>query len=162
MAHGLAQASDELNVLLREKEVQERKSKSLMLLVTDIQRQVDDFYSSGPAEEDELALVGENRILRELLVKLAERAKEDQKMVSFLRQAAASGGKAQEYSIKYIDFCIAASIWRDRPNCSPNCALKSLHFPTLISNVRESGDNYKDRLPGCKERKASSASNPKE
>jgi hypothetical protein len=57
---------------------------------------VDDFYSSGPGEEDEEALVGENKILRELLVKVAERAKEDQKMVSFLRQAAASGAKAHE------------------------------------------------------------------
>ena len=57
---------------------------------------MDDFYSSGPGEEDEEALVGENKILRELLVKVAERAKEDQKMVSFLRQAAASGAKAHE------------------------------------------------------------------
>jgi hypothetical protein len=34
--------------------------------------------------------------LRELLVKVAERAKEDQKIVSFLRQGAASGAKAHE------------------------------------------------------------------
>jgi len=40
--------------------------------------------------------VAENKMLRELLVKLAERAKEDQKMVSFLRQAEASGAKAHE------------------------------------------------------------------
>jgi hypothetical protein len=66
------------------------------LLVSDIQRQVDDFYSSGPGAEDEEALVAENKMLRELLVKLAERAKEDQKMVSFLRQAEASGAKAHE------------------------------------------------------------------
>ena len=46
-------------------------------------------------------LVGENKLLRELLVKLAERAKEDQKMLSFLRQAAASGGRAQEYELEY-------------------------------------------------------------
>jgi hypothetical protein len=116
IASGVGQASDELNTLLREKEVQERKSKSLMLLVTDIQRQVDDFYSSGPAQEDEQALVGENKILRELLVKLAERAQENQKMVSFLRQAAASGAKAQEYSAKHLDSCTAASTWRARPN----------------------------------------------
>lgn len=92
----MAQASDELNTILREKEVQERKSRSLMLLVSDIQRQVDDFYSAGPAEDDEEILVGENKVLRELLVKQAERAKEDQKIVSFLRQASASGPKAQE------------------------------------------------------------------
>jgi hypothetical protein len=96
IANNVAQASDELNILLREKEVQERKSKSLMLLVSDIQRQVDEFYSIGPAEDDDEQLAGENKILRELLVKLAERAKEDQKILSFLRQASASGPKAQE------------------------------------------------------------------
>ncbi len=40
--------------------------------------------------------MGETKILRELLVKLAERAKEDQKMLSFLRQASASAPKTQE------------------------------------------------------------------
>lgn len=45
--------------------------------------------------------MGENKLLRELLVKLAERAKEDQKMLSFLRQASASGGRAQEYEVEY-------------------------------------------------------------
>jgi hypothetical protein len=58
IAHSLAQASDELNTLLKEKEVQDRKSKSLILLVSDIQRQVDDFYSTGIIEEDEEALTG--------------------------------------------------------------------------------------------------------
>lgn len=69
-------------------------------------------------------LIGENRMLRELLVKTAERAQEDQKIVSFLRQAAASGPKAQEYIKNKQDFCIAANIWKHRRNYSLNYALK--------------------------------------
>jgi len=52
-AHELAQYSDELNVLLREKELQERKSKSLILLVTDIKRQVDDCFMENYEHADD-------------------------------------------------------------------------------------------------------------
>lgn len=90
-----------------------------MLLVSDLQRQIDDFYSLGPADEDEEMLVGENKLLRELLVKLAERAKEDQKMLSFLRQAAASGGRAQEYELEYNKIFAKEQVPRgtDRTSC---------------------------------------------
>lgn len=37
----IALLSDEVNILSREKDLQERKSKSLILLVTDLQRQYD-------------------------------------------------------------------------------------------------------------------------
>lgn len=39
---------------------------------------------------------GEERMLREMLVKIAEKVKEDQKLLSFLRQAAVSGSKSVE------------------------------------------------------------------
>jgi hypothetical protein len=57
LSGGVAQASDQLNVLLREREVQERKGKSLVLLVTDIQRQIDHFFSSVPNDDQEETLV---------------------------------------------------------------------------------------------------------
>jgi hypothetical protein len=79
-------------------------------LVTDIQRQLDHFFSSTPSDEQEETLVAENRLLRELLVKVAERAQEDQKLVSFLRQAAASGAKAQEYFLFHVVSSTAANI----------------------------------------------------
>jgi hypothetical protein len=58
LTQSFAQASDELNILSKEKEVQDRKSKSLILLVSDIQRQVDDYYSTGIIEENEETLTG--------------------------------------------------------------------------------------------------------
>ena len=44
--------SDRLNVLLNEKEVQDRKSRSLVLLVSDIQRQLDDTFMEVVTEEE--------------------------------------------------------------------------------------------------------------
>ena len=44
--------SDRFNVLMREKEVQERKSRSLVLLVTDIQRQLDDTFMEVDVKEE--------------------------------------------------------------------------------------------------------------
>ena len=43
--------SDRMNVLLKEKEVQDRKSRSLILLVTDIQRQLDDTFMDTGVED---------------------------------------------------------------------------------------------------------------
>lgn len=40
-----------MNVLLKEKEVQDRKSRSLVLLVTDIQRQLDDTFMETGVED---------------------------------------------------------------------------------------------------------------
>lgn len=67
-----------------------------MLLVNDIQRQIDDLHGGIQAEDiEEEIMLGEAKLLREMLIKAAERANENQKMLSFLRQAAASGPKAQ-------------------------------------------------------------------
>lgn len=89
--------SDELNVILRERELQERKSRSLVLLVTDIQRQLDDvFMQDYDRNDEELQIEGENKMLRELLVKVTEKIKEDQKLLSFLRQASVNGSKSTE------------------------------------------------------------------
>ena len=43
--------SERMNVLLKEKEVQDRKSRSLILLVTDIQRQLDDTFMDTGVED---------------------------------------------------------------------------------------------------------------
>ena len=43
--------SDRMNVLLKEKEVQDKKSRSLILLVTDIQRQLDDTFMDTGVED---------------------------------------------------------------------------------------------------------------
>jgi chromosome segregation ATPase len=158
LAGGVASASEELGALLREREVQERKGKSLVLLVSDIQRQLDDFYSSGPAADDEESLAGENRMLRGLLVKLAERAKEEQKLLSFLRQASASGGKAQEYVLSHVDSYSEASTWRDRQNYSANYDHKSPPSPTPTSSAPGSGANWNGKASDSNARKASYAS----
>ena len=81
---------------MREKEVQDRKSRSLVLLVTDIQRQLDDTFMNVDVKEEPEKAEGQSRALRELLVKVSELVKEDQKLLSFLRQAAASGPKTLE------------------------------------------------------------------
>jgi hypothetical protein len=84
-------------VILRERELQERKSRSLVLLVTDIQRQLDDvFMQDYDRNEEELQIEGESKMLRELLVKVTEKIKEDQKLLSFLRQASVNGSKSTE------------------------------------------------------------------
>ena len=50
--------SDRFNVLLKEKEVQDRKSRSLVLLVTDIQRQLDDTFMDVNLQEDPQKMEG--------------------------------------------------------------------------------------------------------
>lgn len=45
-------------------------------------------------EEEPEKLDGENKALREILIKISEKIKEDQKLLSFLRQAVGSGPKA--------------------------------------------------------------------
>lgn len=97
LANTFNKYSDELNVILRERELQERKSRSLVLLVTDIQRQLDDvFMQDYDRNDEELQIEGENKMLRELLVKVTEKIKEDQKLLSFLRQASVNSSKSTE------------------------------------------------------------------
>lgn len=61
----LAKSSQQLNTYLKEKEIQERKQKSLMLLVNDIQRQIDDLYGGIQAEDiEEETMLGEAKLLR--------------------------------------------------------------------------------------------------
>ena len=47
-------------------------------------------------QEEPEKLEGEYRALREILIKISEVIKEDQKLLSFMRQTAASGPKATE------------------------------------------------------------------
>lgn len=63
LAHTIADLSDRLNTLVQEKELQERKSRSLMLLVTDLQRQLDDAHLV-PTNQDLGTLEAEQRVLR--------------------------------------------------------------------------------------------------
>ena len=51
MGYTFGSLSDRMNVLLKEKEVQDRKSRSLILLVTDIQRQLDDTFMDTGVED---------------------------------------------------------------------------------------------------------------
>lgn len=61
----LSKSSQELNTYLKEKEIQERKQKSLMLLVNDIQRQIDDLYGGIQAEDiEEETMLGQAKLLR--------------------------------------------------------------------------------------------------
>lgn len=61
----LTKSSQQLNTYLKEKEIQERKQKSLMLLVNDIQRQIDDLYGGIQAEDiEEETMLGEAKLLR--------------------------------------------------------------------------------------------------
>ena len=83
-------------MLLKEKELQERKSRSLALRVSDLQRQLDDQVADRMESPTPERLHQENKALRELLIKAAEKAGEDQKMLGFLRQVSNSGSKASE------------------------------------------------------------------
>ena len=58
-------------MLLKEKELQERKSRSLALLVSDLQRQIDDHIAEKADPTSQESLDQENKALRELLIKQA-------------------------------------------------------------------------------------------
>ena len=58
-------------MLLKEKELQERKSRSLALLVSDLQRQIDDHIAEKADLTSQESLDQENKALRELLIKQA-------------------------------------------------------------------------------------------
>lgn len=72
--------------------------------MTELQRQYDEAFleekeMNAQEESVEIGLEKESRMLRRLLIKSAEKVKENQKLLSFMRQVELSKNKADQYDM---------------------------------------------------------------
>lgn len=124
-----------------------------MLLVTDLQRQLDDTFMEVYSEEEPEKLEAESKALRQILVKVSELVKEDQKLLSFLRQAVASGPKATQYTSFNVDSFKEVGIYRVRQSSQLNLDLRYLPSLIRIWNAPENGMIQNDNRNGFKKKK---------
>lgn len=124
-----------------------------MLLVTDLQRQLDDTFMEVYSEEEPDKFQAESKALRQILVKVSELVKEDQKLLSFLRQAVASGPKGTEYISFHKDSFKEVDICRARLSYQQNFDPKYLPSLMRIWNAHANGMIYSENRTDFKKKK---------